>query len=194
MIFLVLLSAYLLGSIPFGLIIGRLWKIDVRQHGSGNIGATNVFRILGPVPGVIVFVLDMLKGYVSILLASQLIGDPWLIIATGLIVILGHMFPLFLKFKGGRGVATGVGVLLGLSPLTFLIAMSTFVLVLFVTRYVSLSSMLATIVAAIIFFITKKPLPYLTIVVVGTLLIIWKHRPNIHRLLNKTEPKIGVKK
>lgn len=194
MIFLILLSAYLLGSIPFGLLIAKLWKIDIRQHGSGNIGATNVFRTLGPTPGIIVFILDMLKGYLSIVLANRVAANPWLIIAAGLCAIVGHMFPIFLKFKGGRGVATGVGVLLGLSPLAFLIAMISFSLVLFLTRYVSLSSMIAATIAVITFIINKEPLPYLAIVTITTILIIWRHRPNIQRLLNKTEPKIGVKK
>lgn len=191
---LVILGAYLLGSIPFGLLISRIWKVDIRTQGSGNIGATNVLRVIGPIPALIVFILDAAKGAAPVFAAAPITQNHWFIIGAGVAAMLGHSFPLFLKFKGGRGVATGVGVLLGIAPLISLSALLTFGFLLALTRYVSISSMLTSILVGGAFLILKQPLPYTIVVWLGVTLILIRHVPNIKRLIAGTEPKIGEKK
>jgi len=190
----VLAAAYLIGSIPFGLIVARCWGTDIRRQGSGNIGATNVLRVLGPVPAGAVFILDMTKGTVPALAMQQLTADPWLIVLAGAAAILGHTFSVFLKFKGGRGAATGVGVLLGIAPDIFLGAILCFALILAITRIVSVSSMLTSLMAAIAFLALKRPFPYTIVMGLTAALIIVRHIPNIRRLLAGTEPRIGGKR
>ena len=187
-------AAYLIGSIPFGYLMAKIWNIDIRHFGSGNIGATNVLRTLGPIPGAIVFILDILKGTLAVYLAYQVTNNPWLIVGIGATVIIGHTFPIFLKFKGGRGAAAGLGVLLGIAPDLFLGAVFAAMLILLLTRYVSLTSMLISILVAVAFFVLKRPLPYTLVSGLIAILIIFRHIPNIKRLMNKTEPKIGDKK
>jgi acyl phosphate:glycerol-3-phosphate acyltransferase len=189
-ILLPLIASFFLGSIPFGFIVARIWKIDIRRYGSGNIGATNVFRTLGPVAGIFVFVLDLLKGTAAILLLAQFTNNHWLIILGGILAILGHTFSPFLKFKGGRGSATGLGVLLGIAPEIFLIAFIIVACIVALTRYVSLASVLTPPIVLAIFVIQQRPLPYTLAVLSITLLIIYRHIPNIKRLLNKTENKV----
>jgi len=193
-IILALIAGYLLGSIPFGYLVAKMQNIDIRRFGSGNIGATNVFRTLGPVPGSIVFVLDLLKGTFAIYLAQQVTANPWLIILAGLSAVVGHMFPVFLKFKGGRGAATGLGILLGIAPEVFIGAVGLAALIIFVTRYVSVASMATALTATLALIVLKQPLPYSLVTGGITILIIVRHIPNIKRLINKTEPKIGEKK
>lgn len=188
---LIILAAYLLGSIPFGYLIPLFWQVDIRQQGSGNVGATNVFRTLGPLPGSIVFALDMAKGTLPILLAQNLTNNPWLIILTGFVAIIGHTFPVFLGFKGGRGVATGLGVLLGIAPEIFIGAVIIAALIILTTRYVSLASMVTAALVTIAFWGMQKPLPYTILAALVALLIIIRHRPNIKRLLAGTEAKIS---
>lgn len=200
---LLLLAAYFVGSIPFGLIVARLVAgIDIRQHGSGNIGATNVGRVLGSKWGAVVLVLDMLKGALPLTLfppvfAPHLGTDAmhWTV-AAGLAAITGHMFPCWLGFKGGKGVATAGGVVLCLAPYAALAAVGTFVLVTAVTRYASLASIVAAIGFAVCQIVLLLPQPFGT----GTwslaafslfvpALIVFRHRANLGRLWRGEEPK-----
>ena len=194
--FITLIVAYLLGSIPFGyLIVSAKTGSDIRETGSGGTGATNVSRRAGKAAGVLTLVLDALKGAAAILMARFLITDPWWIGAAALAAILGHIFPLWLRFRGGKGVATGVGVLAVMAPLAVFLSGILFILVVWTTRYVSLGSILA--VAAIPFFIwigslvrpTPNMLPTLLTAAAGATLIIYAHRANIGRLLSGTENK-----
>ncbi|MDI6731632.1 MAG: glycerol-3-phosphate 1-O-acyltransferase PlsY [Candidatus Margulisbacteria bacterium] len=189
-----MLASYLLGSIPFGYLIARYKKIDIRQHGSGNIGATNVFRTMGTNAGLIVFVLDMLKGTVAVYISMLVSLNPWFIILGGFAAVIGHSFSIFLNFTGGRGVATGLGFLLGVAPDVFVFAFLFAVLVIYVTRYVSVASILTAILVTFALIILGRPLPYCLIAVVVTAIIIYRHIPNIKRLMNGTELKIGNRK
>jgi glycerol-3-phosphate acyltransferase PlsY len=201
--------AYLIGSIPFGLLIAKRRGIDPRTAGSGNIGATNVGRLLGKRFFFIVFFLDMGKSLVPMLIASAIVhGIPeasrhrtiyllWLLV--GIAAVLGHMFSLFLKFKGGKGVATSAGVMLGLVPYFTgpgLIAIAAFIVVFFLTRYVSLGSMIGACVFPASYLlmglvrgwdVTGDQLPLLVLSCLLAAMIIFRHRTNIQRLLNGTE-------
>ena len=198
--------SYLLGSIPCGIIVSKLWKgIDIREHGSKNPGATNVYRVIGPIPALIVLVLDIGKGLVATLWLGRIsIGQPFLnpvslIILAGIAVILGHVFPVFVGFKGGKGVATGLGVLISLAPVETIIALLLFLIIVGITRYVSLGSLSSAtfILLALIFekYYLHKPIsPVLLIMVlVIAIFIFYTHRSNIKRLLNGTENKFGRK-
>lgn len=188
------LGAFLLGSIPFGYLAGRMRGIDLRQHGSGNIGATNTLRVLGVAPGIIVLLLDVLKGYLPVLLAGRLPLDPWGTMAAGLLAILGHTFSPFLGFRGGKGIATSLGVLLGLSPPVAGASLLAFLLVVLATRYVSLGSIVAAITQAALFWVWHHPAPYRLLGLLAALFVLVKHRDNIGRLRSGTESKIGGKK
>lgn len=192
--FLLTLGAYLLGTIPFGLWIGRLWaRIDVREHGSGNIGVSNVLRTVGVVPAIIVLILDVSKGLVPVLVAKAFLTneDMWLVV--GLSAIVGHTLPIFLKFKGGRGVATASGVMLGLAIEVVFVLFLIWITTLLVSRYISLSSILAAIALPICLAVYQYPSSYIIFGVLLAILIIWRHRPNIQRLLAGTEYHIGEK-
>lgn len=191
---LVFVITYLLGSIPVGYLIARYKKIDIRQHGSGNIGATNVFRTLGTNAGITVFILDILKGTLAVYLGMLVSHNPWFIIFCGLAAIIGHSFSPFLKFTGGRGVATGLGVLLGIAPDIFIFAFLFAALVIYVTRYVSVASILTVILVSFALIILGRPLPYCIIAALVSIFIIIRHIPNIKRLMSGSENKIGVKK
>ena len=188
-----ILLGYVLGSIPFGYVVGRLLKVDVTKAGSGNIGATNVSRILGFKAGLFVFLLDMLKGTLAVIFANVYLGDPSLIVIVGLSAVIGHMSSIFLNFKGGKGAAVGLGVLLGIAPDICFFTIIIVVLVMVVTKYVSLSSIIGAITASLLMIILQKPAPYLVITVLATILIIYKHKGNISRLISGTERKIGEK-
>jgi acyl phosphate:glycerol-3-phosphate acyltransferase len=194
MVYWLLLAGYLLGSIPFGLIVAAFWRIDIRQYGSGNIGATNVLRTLGIVPGSLVFALDLLKGTGAVLLAAHYLNQPFLIVGCGLAAVLGHTYSVFLKFQGGRGAATGLGVLLGIAPDLFIFAVMLFSLIVGLTRYVSLGSILTALAVTMAFFAFGKPWPYSVAAALISLVIIMRHIPNIRRLLQGKESRIGGKK
>lgn len=186
--------SYLIGSIPFGYIIARLKGIDVRQHGSGNIGATNVARVLGKGYGVAVYILDLTKGFVPVYFASKLFDHPFPMVICGLAAILGHVFPIYLRFKGGKAVATSCGVFLWLAPLALLIAVSTWVVIVLCFRFISLGSIagaLALFIAIIILgsdpFGSGKYLTAFTLLI--SLIVIIRHKSNIKRLLAGSEPK-----
>ncbi len=205
-ILIIILSSYLLGSIPFGIIISRLWKgIDIREYGSKNPGATNVYRVIGPVPAVIVLLLDIGKGLLAVFLLSQIIfhqpatSQVNLKIIAGISVILGHSFPVFASFKGGKGVATGLGVLIALVPLEAALAFLLFLIIVSITRYVSLGSLVSAlfILLALTFerYYLDKPVAneLLVTILLLAIFIFYTHRLNIKRLLNGTENRFGKK-
>lgn len=181
-----LIITYLLGSIPFGLIISKFFGKDIRKEGSGNIGATNVTRVLGKKAGLLVLILDMLKGFLPIYIAKH-IFDTKLISLLAIASVIGHCFSIFLKFKGGKGVATAIGVLLALSFKTALIVIMFWLGVFLVSGYVSLASMLsASISWVIINFIENNTYFTYAAFIIG-LIIILKHKDNLDRLLKGTE-------
>ena len=191
-IFLGATMAYLLGSIPSGLWIGRkFFQIDIRQHGSGNLGATNSFRILGKKAGTIVLLMDLLKGSISVLLLKQmdLHGISPLIIA--LFAVIGHTYPLFANFKGGKAVATFAGVILAYQPVLFLIGLGIFILTLAISKMVSFTSML-TISIGVLASLYFQDIVLTTIAFIVDLFIIYRHRTNIQRILNGTESKVDI--
>ena len=198
--FLVAILAYLGGSIPVGLLVSRLVKgIDIRKHGSGNIGAANVLRTIGPAGAAIVFILDATKGYVPILLGRQLGLDPLTLAGIGLAAVLGHNFSVFLKFHGGKGVATSFGIALALAPLAAIVALAVWLLAVLVTGYASVGSMLAlaAIGPAVYAFGAGPAAAGLGAVLFA--LTVYQHRGNVKRLaqgkelrlLRKTAPPGG---
>ncbi|AHZ15783.1 glycerol-3-phosphate 1-O-acyltransferase PlsY [Bacillus velezensis] len=189
LIALLIILAYVIGSIPSGLIVGKLAKgIDIREHGSGNLGATNAFRTLGVKAGSVVVAADILKGTLAAAL-PYLLHVPIHPLLAGVAAVIGHVFPMFAKFKGGKAVATSGGVLLFYAPLLFVTMVAVFFVFLFLTKFVSLSSMLTGIYTIIYCLFVKDP--YLLIVVtLLTAFVIYRHRANIKRIINKTEPKI----
>jgi len=193
LIVLIILLAYLIGAIPFGVIIGRIFKVDIMSRGSKNIGATNVVRTVGVIPGILVLTLDLLKGTLATYLAIYFLIEPLLIITAGLAAILGHMFPVYLKFKGGKGAAVGLGVLLAIAPTIFLYAALWTVVIVAIFRYVSLASITGPILIAVLMYYWNVPLPYLVACLMVAILMVFKHVPNIKRLLNGTERKFGEK-
>jgi len=185
----ILILAYLLGSIPSGLIVGKaFYGIDIRQHGSGNLGGTNSFRILGKKAGIAVTLSDILKGTLATALPFFFQSDLHPLI-PGVLAVIGHMFPIFASFKGGKAVATSGGVLLCYAPIMFLIILAVFVISLFTTKYVSLSSILAG-VAALIYAFINGDIPLIIVVSILVFFVIYRHRANIQRIRNKTEPKV----
>ena len=195
--------AYFFGAIPFALIIGKLHGVDIRKVGSGNVGATNVTRAVGPVQGKICFVLDLLKGAIPVLAAQVLLpGNYGIAIAAGAIAILGHMFPVYLKFKGGKGVSTGAGVALALAPLPLLCALAFWVVLFLTTRYVSVASIAAAVGLPVFAFafrffnignVTAKSLPVLIFFCAIAAITVYRHRSNIKRLLEGTENRFEKK-
>src|SRR6266852_3593331 len=194
-------AAYILGSIPFGVIFARLFgSADVRKSGSGNIGATNVARVAGPLAGILTLVCDTAKGAAAVLLAGQFTNGSaaWMIVAA-FAVLLGHCFPVWLKFKGGKGVATALGVFLALSPLAAVSALLLFVLFVAYWRYVSLGSVAAAAaMPLLIYFLWAPRYAPPIVVIVGTLaiagLVIYKHDGNLQRLVDGTEPRFSFSK
>ncbi|MED3726098.1 glycerol-3-phosphate 1-O-acyltransferase PlsY [Priestia filamentosa] len=187
-IFLLVL-AYLLGSIPFGLIVGKVgYGIDIREHGSGNLGATNTFRTLGKKAGIIVTVADILKGTVATVI-PLLVGADMNALFFGIFAVVGHVFPLFAKFRGGKAVATSAGILLGYTPLLFVGILVCFIICLYLSKYVSLSSVITAVLAfTYTFFVDDIPLR----IIMGLIafIVVYRHLANMKRILNKTEPKI----
>ena len=182
-----ILGAYQLGSIPTGLLLAKAAGVDIRSTGSGNIGATNVYRTLGRTVGVLTLVGDCLKGLLPVLAARYLgLTDAW-IAAAGLAAFLGHVYTVFLGFKGGKGVATALGVFLGVSPLAVLGAMTIFALLVWKWRYISLGSISAAAAMPILVAILDRRPVLVGMTVVVAALVIWKHRENIGRLRAGTE-------
>ncbi|MBM7094669.1 MULTISPECIES: glycerol-3-phosphate 1-O-acyltransferase PlsY [Alteribacter] len=191
--------AYLLGSISFSVIIARkIMQVDIRQHGSGNAGATNTLRVLGVGPAIVVLLLDCLKGIIAVLGALYFTGgDAFIASAAGLAAIAGHNWPVYYGFRGGKGVATTIGVLASLVFLPALLAGAIAILSIIFTRFVSLGSLLfisGTTIIVFIFSLTGSySSDYLYFLIVITVLSFWRHRTNIERLIKGTESKIGQK-
>jgi glycerol-3-phosphate acyltransferase PlsY len=189
---LLFVLAYLAGSIPFGLIVGKvLYGVDVRQHGSGNVGTTNVFRVLGKKAGVAVLICDMLKGYIPAALAAAFF-DPWAAIFIAAAPVVGHMYSIFLKGKGGKGIATGAGVVLALVPLMFAIVLVVWIVLLLTTRYVSVASLVAAFLVPVLTISLDEPLPYKIAGVLVAVIVWWAHRGNIQRLLAGEEHRVRL--
>jgi len=194
-------AAYLLGSIPFGLLLAKLFGGgDVRKAGSGNIGATNVARVVGPLAGILTLLFDAAKGAAAVWLAARITGDSatWMMIAA-FAVLLGHCFPAWLKFKGGKGVATAFGVFLALSPLAAVSAVLLFIILVAYWRYVSLGSVAAAAAMPLLIYFLWAPRHAPPVIVdVGTLaialLVIYKHDGNLQRLVEGTEPRFSFGK
>ncbi|MGR3220697.1 MAG: glycerol-3-phosphate 1-O-acyltransferase PlsY [Candidatus Anammoxibacter sp.] len=193
--------AYLIGSIPFGYILVKTAKgIDIREHGSKNIGATNVWRVAGRSFGIVAFVFDMLKGFVPVLIVYHMMHDKnELPIICGIATILGHIFPLFLRFKGGKAAATGCGVFLFLAPIPSLIALVVWAITVYISKFVSLGTILTAVTLTVgIILLGKSPFDeeiYLTIfTIVMSVVIIILHRSNIKRIINGTENRIKGKR
>ena len=186
-----ILLSYLLGSIPNGLIFGKiLWNVDLREHGSRNIGATNARRTLGKGPGILIFLLDFLKGYLSVWIGVTLIGTPLAEVLCGMASILGHSCSLFLRFKGGKGVATGLGVIAMMMPWTTLVVFLLWLAIVWGTKYVSLGSCVAAACVPLAAWLFHNPAEYLVFGALAAILIIVRHKANILRLMNGTESKI----
>ncbi len=193
---LILFLGYLFGSFPSGYLAGRIAKgIDIRSLGSGSTGATNVLRHIGKRAAIAVFLLDVFKGVLSILIAKHLLlNDSWLV-AIGLSTLIGHIWPVWLKWRGGKAVATGLGIFLGLSWQVGLATLGIFTLMIAIFRIVSLASISAALALPLLMFLSFEnsfiSLPFLLISLLAMALVIWRHRDNIVRLIKGTEPKIG---
>jgi glycerol-3-phosphate acyltransferase PlsY len=200
--FLIPVVAYLLGSIPFGIVLAKLFGgADVRKAGSGNIGATNVARVVGPLAGILTLVFDTAKGWTAVWLAGRVTGESalWMTVAA-FVVLLGHCFPIWLKFKGGKGVATALGVFLALCPLAAVSALTLFILCVVYWRFVSLGSVAAAAAMPLLIYFLWAPPHHAPPIVVdlGTLaiaaLVIYKHDANLQRLVEGTEPRFSFSK
>lgn len=201
--------AYLLGSIPFGLLISKSQRVDIRKSGSGNIGATNVFRTLGPKFGIMAFALDFFKGLIPVLLIKFLLSNSpssalpldFFQIMAGLFAMFGHIFPIYIGFKGGKGVATAAGLVTGILPILTLILIFIWAIITFSTRYVSVASLTVAVLLPISILVKKFVLNYndpsfyvFFFSVIISLFVIIRHRSNIVRLVNGTENRFGSKK
>jgi len=188
----VVIAAYFIGSIPFALLLAKRWgSLDLRLVGSGNIGATNVLRAYGITPGVIVAVLDMAKGALSVILADRLNAAGGAPAAAGVAAVIGHVCPPWLGFRGGKGVATACGVFSVLTPLAALIAFTIFIVSVWVSRYVSVGSVLASATLPPIAFATGSPAPNVIAAIVVAVLIVVRHRTNLARVRSGTERSLG---
>ena len=178
-----IIAAYLIGSIPMGLIFGKLiWKKDLRRFGSHNIGATNAWRIIGRKAGLLIFILDFLKGQLGVLLGACMFASPGAMVVGGLFAVLGHMFPIFIGFKGGKGVATGLGVIAALMPKITAIVFIVWIVLTLITRYVSVASIVAAVLTPILAAVFKEPIIYFLFGLVAAVVIVFRHRDNIRRL------------
>lgn len=190
-VFLVVLS-YLIGAVPTGLVLVRLLKgEDIRRYGSGNIGTVNVLRVAGPATAVTVLAVDILKGLIPVLLAAGRFGEPpWVVVMCALAAIAGHNWSIFLGFTGGKGIATSFGVLFGLSWPAAAVAAAVWVVVVAITRYASLGSLLAVASVPFALWRLQQPVEYVAFGIVAAVFAIWRHRGNIQRLVAGTELRI----
>jgi glycerol-3-phosphate acyltransferase PlsY len=194
MVFFPLILGYLLGSIPSGWIAGRWIKgIDLRELGSGSTGATNVLRQVGKGPALVVFLIDVGKGAAAVLIARALGQGDWIQVLAGLTALAGHIWPVWLGFKGGKAVATGLGMFLGLAWPVGLASFGVFWLTLWIFRIVSLSSVLAAVSLPLLMIRFSGIDSYILIALVAMGLVLWRHRSNLSRILEGSEPKVGQK-
>ncbi|MEA1975837.1 MAG: glycerol-3-phosphate 1-O-acyltransferase PlsY [Bacillota bacterium] len=186
---LLIVIGYLIGSIPFSFIVGKLLSdIDIREHGSGNAGATNAFRVLGLKGGLLSFIGDFSKGVLAVLIGKYILGlDGGLL--TGLVAVIGHCYPITLNFKGGKGVATSAGIIIAVNPIMGLILIVFQFSIVYFTKYVSLASILAALLFPILSLIFKMENNFIVLSIFLALFITYRHRTNIKRLLNGTESK-----
>ena len=190
MYFLWILASYLVGSIPVGIILAKMRGADPRKVGSGNIGATNVMRAAGKTIGIMTLLGDILKGFIPTITAMYFGQTPAVVAMTGFAAFVGHLFPVFLRFRGGKGVATGVGVYLAVSPFAILINIVIFVLVLFKWRYVSLGSLVGSALMPVALFVLGKPCDYVYLSIIVGMFVFLKHKENIRRLIDGNENKM----
>lgn len=184
-------ASYLIGSIPNGLILGKaIWGVDLRKHGSNNIGATNAWRIIGKKAGVSIFLLDMVKGVIGAGLGFFYAGSPLAGVLCGILAVIGHSWSIFLGFKGGKSVSTGLGVLMMLMPKVAFIVFLVWLAVVFVTQYVSLGSIIGAALVPVLAYIFSMPMEYFVFGVLAAVFIIYRHKANIDRLLHGRENKI----
>lgn len=200
---LVLLTAYLLGSIPTGAIAGRLRGVDLREHGSGNLGFTNVLRVLGPKAGIPVLTVDIAKGLVAVIVVAAIagpdspLGPQGVRVAAGLSAVAGHIWPIFARFRGGKAVATTAGVFLALAPVATVVAIAVWLSIVFTTKYVSVGSMAAAVVLPFAVGIEARavrmaqPLPVVAAAAAVAIVIVVLHRSNMRRLLAGTENRVS---
>ncbi len=196
LIFSILLISYLLGSLPTGFLVAKkLRNIDLRLIGSGSTGATNVLRNIGKWPALIVFIVDVLKGFLAVKIAHMFLSNNLFEVLAGLFAISGHIWPIWLKGQGGKAVATGLGMFIALSWKVGFASLGTFLIVISITKIVSISSISASILLPIymFFYIGILKHPYTIFSLLVSMLVIWKHRANIARLLKGKEPQIGSK-
>jgi len=189
------IGSYLVGSIPNGLILGKLlWNIDLREHGSHNIGATNAWRTIGKQAGVAIFLLDLLKGVFGVWLGGVMSGTPLALVLGGIFAIIGHSWSFLLHFKGGKGVATGLGVILMLMPVPSLLIFAVWFFIVKVTGYVSLGSIVGAALVPIFAWIFGMPGATIGFGFIAAIFVIYRHKENIQRLLTGTESKIKAAK
>lgn len=193
--------SYIIGAIPFSYILGRLLKgVDIREYGSGNVGATNLIRSVGKLPGLIALFLDISKGIIAVVFVARIFYStetafslPTFKIILGVTVVCGHIWTAFLRFKGGKGVATAIGVFIGLAPLAMMFGLCIWGLAALCFRYVSLSSIIMVICLPFVMLFLREPSEYIYLSVILAVFIIYRHRANIIRLIKGTEYKIGQK-
>jgi acyl phosphate:glycerol-3-phosphate acyltransferase len=183
--------AYLLGSVPSGYVLGKLAGVDVRKTGSGNVGATNVARVVGKRQGVLTLLFDMAKGLLPVVLGRKMDLGTTAIAITGIAAFIGHLYPVYLRFKGGKGVATALGVLLALAPLATAVLSLVFTIVVGCSRIVSLGSIVAAAAVPVTLWVLSYPPPLVGVGAFLGAMIIWRHRSNIQRLLAGNEPRFG---
>ena len=192
MAILITIFSYLLGSIPTGYIIGALAGIDIRKVGSGNVGATNVARTVGKTKGLLTLTADVAKGFIPVFVALRFGLSNTAVASVGVAAFLGHLYPVFLKFQGGKGVATALGVLLALAPMATLVLVAVFGVVVFFSRIASVSSIAAAVAAPITLWSFSYPPTIVAMSVFLAVMIILRHRENIRRLRAGTEPRFGA--
>lgn len=186
-------GAYLIGSISPSVFLGRLVKgIDVREHGSGNAGATNAFRVLGTRLGVAVMAADILKGFLPVLAARSLTDHPSVTVLVAMAAIAGHNWSVFLRGKGGKGVATAAGAILAMMPVVLAVLVGTFLVVLAATSIVSLASLTATVLFPVLTITTARPVPYVIFSVMASCVVGYAHRTNIRRLAHREEHRVRL--
>ena len=188
---LIAVLGYLLGCIPSGLLVGRYFcGIDIRNYGSKNLGATNMFRTLGPKPALAVLLADMAKGIAAVLLALLISGGEATLLLGGIAAIAGHSYPVFLGFKGGRGVATGLGVILVLMPKVTVWVFAVWAVIVLITRYVSLASVTAAVLVPILAWLSDYPWQFVLFSLLGAVFVVFRHKENMKRLRTGEETKI----
>ncbi len=188
---LILLAAYVIGSVSFAQLAGKIKGINLREHGSGNLGATNVGRVCGKYWGIAVLILDCLKGFFPTYFAMQYFQSTWWHVGVGAVVIVGHSLSIFANFKGGKGVASALGMLIALNAIVAGVILAVVICVIAITKYVSLGSIIGCLLMPLGFYYVQAPVAYLVVVSIMGLFIIWRHRSNVVRLVHGKENKLN---